>query len=130
MTTRRGFSLIEVLIAMTILSIALMSLAKLSAVITIKTRTNDLVAKRTAALQREANKLGIVRFDSLANWPTANKSFTFGTFTYTRRLTITSQSSTRYTIKVVVVPSSDTTKPDSVTFDRTKPSSSALCTGC
>jgi prepilin-type N-terminal cleavage/methylation domain-containing protein len=128
---RRGFSLIEVVVAMTILSIALMSLAKLATMIAVRGRDNDVIARRTAALQLEANKFGAVPFSTLANWSTADQTFTRGGFTYTRKLTITPMSSTRYTIKIVVVPSNDTKRVDSVTFDRTlPPSGSPLCVGC
>jgi len=128
---RRGFSLIEVMVAMTILSIALMSLAKLATMIAVRGRDNDLIAKRTAALQLEANKFGAVPFSALANWSTANQTITRANFTYTRKLTITAASSTRYTIKIVIVPSTATTRPDSITFDRTlPPTGSPLCVGC
>jgi prepilin-type N-terminal cleavage/methylation domain-containing protein len=131
MTTRKGFSLIEVMVAMTLLSIVMMSLAKIGVSVATRGRTNELVAKRNAALQLEANKIGTVPYDSLATWPTTTKSFTVGDFTYSRRLTITSTSSTRYTIKVVVVPATNTKRVDSVMFDRTRPpSGSPLCVGC
>jgi prepilin-type N-terminal cleavage/methylation domain-containing protein len=131
MTTRKGFSLIEVMVAMTLLSIVMMSLAKIGVSVATRGRTNELVAKRNAALQLEANKIGTVPYDSLATWPTTTKSFTLGDFTYSRRLTITSTSSTRYTIKVVVVPATNTKRVDSVMFDRTRPpSGSPLCVGC
>ena len=129
---RRGFSLIEVMVAMTMLSIILLSLAKLSTAVGKSGRTNGIVAKRSAALQREANKFDALPFDTLANFAsgTTNDS-TLATFPYKRRLTMTKQSSTRYTIKIVVLPSSDTTKKDSVTFERTRPAAgSPLCVGC
>src|SRR5262249_4887405 len=95
-------------------------------------RTNDLVAKRNAILQMEANKLGTVPFDSLANFSTTTKTFTQGNFSYSRRLTITQASSTRDSIKIVVVPTSSTGKKDSVFIIRSKPTTvSVLCTsGC
>jgi len=128
---RRGFSLIEVVVAMTILSIALVSLAKLATVIAVRGRDNDLLAHRTAALQLEANKFGAVPFSKLASWSTADQSFTRGGFTYTRKLTITPVSSSRYTITIVVIPSTDATRSQSVTLDRTlPPSGSPLCVGC
>lgn len=127
---RSGFSLIEVMVAMTILAIVLMSLAKLSTVVAVRGRGNDVVAKRMAVLQMEANKFGAMRFDSLATFPTTTKSFTVSGFSYTRRLTITSPSSNRRTIKIVIVPATKPTATDSIIFDRTKPGAGALCSGC
>src|SRR3954451_3991663 len=131
MTHRKGFSLIEVMVAMTILSIVMMSLAKIGVSVAVKGRTNDLVAKRNAALQLEANKLGTVPFANLGTWSTTTRTFTNGGFTYTRRTTIGAMTATRYAIKVVVTPAIDPSKKDSVMFDRTKPSAgSPLCSGC
>jgi len=128
---RRGFSLIEVMVAMTILSIVLLDLAKVTTALALRGRTADLVAKRVAALQLEANKMGAVPYASLAGWSTTDQTITRGNFTYTRKLTITAASTTRYSIKIVVIPSADPTKKDSVMLDRAlPPSSSPLCVGC
>ncbi|MDB4875245.1 MAG: hypothetical protein JWM41_1691 [Gemmatimonadetes bacterium] len=130
-TRRSGFSLIEVMVAMTILSIVLMSLAKFAIVIAVRGRDNGLVANRTAALQLEANKFGAAPFSALATWSTTDQVITRGNFTYTRKLTVSKASSTRYTIKVVVVPSADATRRDSVMLDRTlPPAGTPLCVGC
>jgi prepilin-type N-terminal cleavage/methylation domain-containing protein len=127
----RGFSLVEVMVAMTLLSIILVVLAKFATIIAVRGRGNDLTAKRTSALRLEANKFGAAPFSTLANWSTADKTITQGDFTYTRRLTITSQSATRYSIKIIVIPSSDATRTDSVLMDRTQPpAGTPLCVGC
>jgi prepilin-type N-terminal cleavage/methylation domain-containing protein len=128
---RKGFSLIEVVVAMTMLSIVLMSLAKIGVSVATRSRVNELVTKRNAVLQIESNKLATMPFDSLGSWSTSTTSFTRGGFTYSRRTTITKVSTTRYTIKVVVTPSTSTARKDSVMFDRTKPpTGSPLCVGC
>jgi hypothetical protein len=119
------------MVAMTVLSIVMMSLAKIGVSIAVKGRTNDLIAKRNAALQLEANKLGTVPFANLGTWSTTTRTFTLGGFSYTRRTTISAMNMYRYTIKVVVTPTLDATKKDSVMFDRTKPpSGTPLCTTC
>jgi prepilin-type N-terminal cleavage/methylation domain-containing protein len=130
---RQGFSLIEVMVAMTLLSIVMMSLAKIGVTVAVRGRTSDLVAKRNAVLQLETNKIGTVPFDSLtrAPWVSGSKTFTLGAFAYTRRLSITKLSFTRDSIKVVIIPSLDSTKKDSVILDRTKPpAGTPLCVGC
>ncbi len=128
--SRRGFSLIEIMVAMTMFSIVMLSLAKVITALATRGQTNDLVAKRNAALQLEANKFGGVSYSSLGGWSTADKVITLGNFTYTRKLTITQSATNRYTIKIIVVPSLNTAKKDSVVLDRTQPPSSALCVGC
>jgi len=129
-TPRKGFSLIEVLVAMTMLSVILLSIAKISIAIGVRARTNDVVAKRAAALQLEANKLGAVPFASLATWSTAAQTFNKGNFQYSRRLTITAAGASRYQIKIVVIPSADSARKDSIMFDRTLSPGSPLCKGC
>lgn len=127
---RPGFSLIEIVVAMTILAVVLLSLSGLAVKAAARAATNDLMVKRTAALQLEASKLGAMPFATLAALPTTSTAFTFEGFTYTRKLTRTA-STNRYTVKIVIVPAIDSTKSDSVTFDRSDPpSSTPLCTGC
>jgi hypothetical protein len=119
------------MVAMTVLSIVMMSLAKIAVSVAVKGRTNDLIAKRNAALQLEANKLGTVPFARLGTWSTTTKTFNLGGFSYTRRTAIASMNMYRYSIKVVVIPTLDDKKKDSVMFDRTKPpATSVLCTTC
>ncbi len=127
---RRGFSLIEVMVAMTVFSLVMVSFGKAIAGLALRGRNGDLAAKRNASLQLEANKLGAVPFALLAGWPTTSQTITRGTFTYTRQVRITQVSTSRYSIKIIVIPSLDATKKDSVMLDRTKPPSSALCTNC
>ena len=133
MTKRSGFTLIEVMVAMVMLAIILVSLARASTVVALRGRSNDLVAKRTAVLQTEANKFGAMSFAALKAFPTTDKVYTRGDFQYTRKLTITSQTAinNRYTVKIVILPAIDPTKKDSVILDRSlPPTGSPLCVGC
>ena len=131
MSPRRGFSLIEVMVALTLMSVVLVSVAKIGVALTTSGRRNDLAAKRNAVLQLEANKFGAVPFASLAGWSTADRSLSQGGFDYTRKLAIRKISSKRYTVTVTVIPTLDPSKKDSVVFDRTQPSSGTpLCVGC
>jgi prepilin-type N-terminal cleavage/methylation domain-containing protein len=128
---RKGFSLIEIMVALTILSLVLMSIAKMATIVALRGRDNDTYAKRAAALQLEANKFSSMRVSRIATFPTADATFTVAGFTYTRKLTITAPSTSRYTIKIVVVPTSGSIGKDSVIIDRTSPpTSTVLCTGC
>jgi prepilin-type N-terminal cleavage/methylation domain-containing protein len=131
-TPRKGFSLIEIVVAMTILSILLLSLAKISTAIGVRDRANDLLAKRNAALQLEANRWGAVPFASLSPPRTDEiKAMEIGTFKYNRRLTMTQLNNARYTVKVVIIPDVDPKKMDSVTFDRSRVAvGSPICVGC
>ena len=128
---RSGFTLIEVMVALVMLSIILVSLARASTVIAVRGRNGDLSAKRTAVLQAEANKLGAAPFTRIANWRPLDSTFVRGDFSYRRKLTITAVTASRYTVKIVVLPTIAPTHGDSMTIDRALPSTgSPLCTGC
>ena len=132
---RNGFSLVEIVVAMTLLSIVLLSLAKLSTVVGVRGRANAVVLKRNAALQVEVNKLGAIPYGNLAGWSTTLAKDTVDTlngFVYKRRVKVTAATSgARSTVKILVMPMSDTTKKDSVVFDRSQPASGTpLCVGC
>jgi hypothetical protein len=117
------------MVAMTLLGVVMMSLARMSVTVATLGRTNAIIAKRNAVLQMEANKLGAMPFDSLTNFVTATKTFTVGTFSYSRRITISLAGTSRDSIKIVVIPTANTAKKDSVTIIRSKPLTNALCTG-
>jgi Tfp pilus assembly protein PilV len=126
---RGGFTLAEVVVAMTFLSIVLLSMARMSMVVSKKGRTNGISAKRTFVMIEEANKFGAMPYDTLAAFSLTNVTKTAGDFTYTRRLARTTTSN-RITFKIAIVPSADTTMVDSVWVNRSKPAQSPLCTGC
>ena len=132
--TRAGFSLIEVLVALTMLSIILMSLARVTFQMAASSRTNDIVAKRNAALIEEANKYSAMPYASLASSAAATR--TYGDFTFQRTVTVTPRSgyATQSTVKILIVPYIagvlTTAKRDSVILYRTNPPGSPLCTTC
>lgn len=127
---RRGFSLTEVMVAMTLLSIILMSLARVTFQMAASGRLNDVVAKRNAVLVQEANKFNAMPFDSLATVSTAEKTYTFGDFKFTRRISITGAGTQRRTINIAIVPFTNPARVDSVIVHRSKPTGSPLCVGC
>jgi prepilin-type N-terminal cleavage/methylation domain-containing protein len=127
---RRGFSLIEIMISVTLLGIIMMSLGQLTIVVSSRGRTNDLIAKRNTALQREADKFRAMPYDSLGTFSTADRVLAFGGWNYTRRLTITTVGTTRREVKIVIIPTSDATAKDSVTLHRAKGATTALCSTC
>jgi prepilin-type N-terminal cleavage/methylation domain-containing protein len=128
---RAGFSLIEVLVAITVFSLVLLSLARVTTALALRGRNNDLLAKRGALLQMESNKLGGAPYSALTTWSTADQTVTRGGFTYTRHLEIKQTGNARYSLKIVLTPAADPSKKDSVMLDRVlAPTSTPLCTGC
>lgn len=129
---RAGFSLVEILVALTLLSIILMSLARVTFQMAASSKTNDMFAKRNATLIQEANKYGAMPFTSLAS--VSATTLTFGDFKFERTVTVTPTGTSRRDVKIVVVPYIANvltpSKKDSVFVYRTSPPGSPLCVGC
>jgi len=126
---RSGVSLIEIMIAMSMLAIVLVTIAQLSLTVARTGRINDLVARRTAVLQQQAARLGAIPYTTLDSLPSGTSTITVGGVAYKRRLSFT-QGTNRITVKVVIAPASDSTKKDSLVFDHAYGSGSPLCSGC
>jgi len=128
---RRGVSVIEIMIAVTMLGIIMMSLGKLSVAVSQRGRTNELTAKRNFALTQQANKYRTTPYANIATLTTASTRVDAGDFSYYRTLRITQPNSGTYRIVVKVTPMSAPTQSDSLVIDRTQPpASTALCVGC
>ena len=129
--TRRssGFSLIEILVALSLLSIILLGLARVTFQMAATGRTADVVAKRNAALIEEGNKFNAMLYSNIASSPAT--TLTFGDFKFQRTVTAT-VTGNRTAINIVIVPIIGgvltTSKKDSVLVYRSLPSGSPLCT--
>ena len=126
---RAGLSLIEIMIAMSMLAVVLVTIAQLSLTVARTGRTNDLVARRTAVLQQQAARLGAIPYTTVDTMTSRTSTITVGNVGYTRKLSFT-KGTNRVTVKIVIAPSSDTTKKDSLVFDHANSAGSALCNGC
>lgn len=127
--TRSGLSLIEIMIAMTMLATVLVTIAKLSLDVAQMGRTNDIVARRTAVLQQQAARLGAIPYTTLQTLSSGTATITEGGVSYTRTLTLT-PGSKRITVSVKIAPTAYPTMTDSLVFDHGYSTSSPLCSGC
>jgi prepilin-type N-terminal cleavage/methylation domain-containing protein len=127
---RRGLSLIEVMVAVMILGITMTFVGHISTGIAQSNRKSDLIAKRTFAMQQQANVVGALPFSSLTSTVLpATKNFTLGDFRYTRRISLTTTGSTSTgqtaTIIITIVPqtsiASDTLLKETLTMYRSSP---------
>ena len=93
-------------------------------------RKGDIVAKRTFAMQQQANVVGALPFASLTTTILpATKNFTLGDFSYTRRISLTKARNTSIgqtaTIIITIVPQtgipSDTLLKETLTMYRSSP---------
>lgn len=127
---RRGLSLVEVLVAVMVMSIAMTFVGHISTGLAQSNRRNEIVAKRSFAMQQQANIIGALPFASLTSAVLpASKTMTLGDFTYTRRVTLSVSGSAsvgqKATIAITIVPQtgvpSDTLLQESLTMYRSSP---------
>ena len=128
--SRRGLSLVEVIVAVIVLSIAMTFVGHISTGIAQSNRKSDIIAKRTFAMQQQANVIGALPFKSLtATLLPASKSFTLGDFSYERRVSLATAGTTSIgqtaVVSITIVPQtgidSDTLLKESLTMYRSSP---------
>jgi len=130
MSSRKGLSLIEVMVAVMILSIMMAFVGHISSSVAQSNRRSEVIAKRTFAMQQQANIIGAMPFTSLtATVLPASKTFSIGDFTYDRRVTLSTTGTTTggqtTAITITIVPqtgiASDTLMKESLSMIRTMP---------
>jgi prepilin-type N-terminal cleavage/methylation domain-containing protein len=130
MSARRGLSLIEVIVAIVMMGVVMTFIGHISSSIALANKTNSLIAKRTFAMQQQANLIGALPYASLNTTVLpASKTFTAGDFTYLRRVSMTTSgsASTGYAmmITITIVPQTgiakDTLQQETLTMLRSSP---------
>jgi prepilin-type N-terminal cleavage/methylation domain-containing protein len=128
---RKGFALIEVIVAMVLLAVAVSSLAALMYSVSQNGMKATGNAYRNGVLMHEVNRLEGIPYDSI---PVGSSSIVVTTMPYphTRVITVTEPvARTIKTVTVVITPANMKFKPDTVSFIRTRARSSrALCKTC
>ncbi len=119
---RRGISLVEVVCAMTLLAFVIGSLGLLAAKNAARARLLDAASARTFVLTQQSNRFSVLPYDSIPAYAPRLDTVTSGRFKYLRRVTYTqSVTGSEYrTVKVLLLPVADTTKRDSLLFQRAK----------
>jgi prepilin-type N-terminal cleavage/methylation domain-containing protein len=128
---RKGFVLVEVIVAMMILAIAVSSLAALMYSVSQSGMVATGNAYRNAVLMHEVNRLEGIPYDSIA---VGSSSVSVSTLPYphTRVITVDEPvANVVKTVTVVITPVNVRLKPDTVNFIRTRARTSrVLCTSC
>ena len=125
----RGFSLIEIMVAMTILVITLAGFAGLTAQYMRRVRTLDSKVAQLALVAEQTQRLIVLPYDSLASRAGCT-AVTGGTLAHTRCVTVTDVNSARKQVTMIITPTNTAIRPDTVSFHRVKPPINALCSGC
>ena|SRR5215210_4718202 len=125
---RKGFVLVEVIVAMVLLAVAISSLAGLVWSVSksgIRT-TGD--AYKNGVLMHEVNRLIGLPFDSVR---AGSYSVSSLPYKHTRVVTVNNAVANIKTVKIVITPVNASYKKDSISFTRTKArTSKVLCVTC
>ncbi|MGZ3332004.1 MAG: type IV pilus modification PilV family protein [Gemmatimonadaceae bacterium] len=128
---RKGFSVVEVIVAMVLLAIAVSSLAALTYSVSQSAMTATANAYRNGVLMQEVNRLEGLPYDSLKAVTTSVDVLT-GPYFYNKKITVVEPTLNQLkTVQIIIKPQNTKFKPDTAAFIRTKARTSrALCTDC
>ena len=124
--SRDGVSLIEIMVAMTLLVVVLGALSVLTTRTVKRSRDLDIGSARTFVLMEQSNRFSALPYDSIPSYAPRIDTIATGRYRYERRLTyVQSTTGSEYrTLKVMLKPVSDTgfksAKRDSLVFQRAK----------
>ena len=118
-----GFSLIEVIVSLTLLSVALMGLAGLTAAAARRATSVARVSTVAQILTQQVNRIGAVPYDSLPLGITC-KSITTNGFGYLRCVRVDSLQLKLKQITLAIIPNSTAFKPVTEIFHRSRPTGS------
>lgn len=128
---RAGFTLVEVIISTTLLAVVMIMVATLATSVGRRGRLNELTTKRNLALAQEAGRIQAMTWNDVLLLSSGTTQMLVGDFTFNRRFVVTDMGSSRRSIRIIIEPVAGEFRPDSVTFDRTRPASgSPMCTTC
>lgn len=117
---RSGFSLVEIVVAMLLLSVTLLALAALMTQVAQQGRATEVTAQRNAVLIQQVNYFTALSYSALDPALGGCTMVLDGPMPHERCVDITAGASTR-TVKIKVTPSNSAYRPDSATFERTAP---------
>jgi prepilin-type N-terminal cleavage/methylation domain-containing protein len=115
---RRGSTLLEVMIALTIVAVAVVSVTRLALVSARREITIAAWERSTSALVQASDWLDALPFDSLPG-KAGCRNVPLPSFSYNRCITVTDVGSVRR-IRVVVSPQGTRARPDTMTFTRAR----------
>jgi len=122
---RAGVSLIEVVVACTLLALTFTSLTALTARMAARNRSNAYAEQRTASFFEQVNRVESMTYDSLANYLTTDSAkYGQGYYVWTYTVdpeSVSTSGRARYRkISLTLTPRLDPTKTQKVTIRRAK----------
>ena len=129
---RKGFVIVEIIVAMVLLAVAISSLAALMYSVSQSSMKATGNAYRNGVLMHEVNRLEGIPYDSIPAGTTTVPPVSTGPYPHTRTIAVNETvANVVKSITVIITPVNTKFKPDTVSFIRTKARSSrALCKTC
>jgi Tfp pilus assembly protein PilV len=117
---RAGISLVEIVVAMTLMSAVLIPVAGLTALGANRSVRSAGTTYRQGILSQEVNRLTALPFTTLPGMVGCT-TVNAGVFPHTRCVTVTNVSATLRRVEVIVTPAQPSVRPDTARFDRANP---------
>ena len=129
---RKGFVIVEIIVAMVLLAVAVSSLAALMYSVSQNGMKATGNAYRNGVLMQEVNRLEGIPYDSIACCASTSITVNTAPYKHTRVITVAEPvANVVKTVRIVITPLDTKLKPDTVSFTRTKSrTSKVLCTDC
>jgi prepilin-type N-terminal cleavage/methylation domain-containing protein len=119
-TSRRGVSLVEVVVALTILAVGLLGLAGLTARASRHASTVGNTSLLSNTVIQQVNRLSVLPYDSLALGTTC-KDMSVNGFDYERCVRVDSLQQRLKQITLTITPDNSAIRPVTEVFQRSKP---------
>ncbi len=117
MPDRRGFTLVETLIALTLLGVAASVMVAPLYKYARDVNGVSMAQARNGVMAREVGRLVTLPFDSLASRAGCTAGVS-GALSYTRCVTVTTPSASQRRLAIVITPAAGAGRADTVTLDR------------
>jgi prepilin-type N-terminal cleavage/methylation domain-containing protein len=117
---RRGFSLVEVIVAIALFGISMTAIGALTFAVTRQSTATVGTVERTAGLEARVNDLFSIAWTDI-NARVGCAAITAPPFPRTECITVVDESATRKTVTLTITPTDASIHPTSVAVERTKP---------
>lgn len=126
----RGFTLIEIVVALTLLSLMLVGIAQMTLVLSQRTRGVSAAAARAAIITEQVNRFAAAPWADLpAPGSTVTTTVSSSPLPHTRTVSVEEVSSMLRRVTIIITPLNTAYRPDTVVLRRSQPAVGPLKTG-
>jgi prepilin-type N-terminal cleavage/methylation domain-containing protein len=118
--TRRGFSLVEMIVAIALFGVSMSAIAALTFAVTRQAAATEGTVERTAALEASVNDLFSIPWTAI-DARVGCTTITTAPFPRTECISVTNTTATRKQVTLTVTPTDTHIHPTTVTVERTRP---------